>query len=251
VAKKKPRTPTPPRPVQAPQRRTTQRGDDLGRQHRNALYAISAGGIVALVAVVIGIVAFGSNNHNRVNDRQVASLMSTAGCTFKTVDAYVPQGQTTHVNSLTAKLPWNTDPPSNGQHYPIWAVWGFYTQPVNPRQVVHNEEHGGVILWWGPRVPQSTVAKLRQLYDQQSTAVFGTPYPNLGSKVAITAWTGDTSRYQRNGYYGQGHIGICPSYTAATVQAFTAFRNAYRGKGPEGVPMCDDVAGDGPSRSSC
>ena len=183
--------------------------------------------------------------------------MRAAGCTYEDAVPYPPDDWKTladyhaDVPTLSSKVRWKTFPPSGGSHYRLWANWGFYTKPVNPRQVVHNEEHGGVILWWGPHVPQSTVAKLRQLYDQQSTAVFGTPYPNLGSKVAITAWTGDTSRYQRNGYYGQGHIGICPSYTAATVQAFTAFRNAYRGKGPEGVPMCDDVAGDGPSRSSC
>ena len=177
--------------------------------------------------------------------------MTAAGCSFKTVKGYVPAGQPTHVNSLTAKLPWNTDPPSNGQHYPYWAVWGFYTQPVNPRMVVHNEEHGGVILWWGSQVPQSTVAQLRAFYDEQPDGVFGTPYPSLGSKIAVTAWTGDPSHYQRNGYYGEGHVAICDSYTPAVKKAFTTFRGAYRGHGPEGIPLCDDQPGDSPTKSSC
>jgi len=161
------------------------------------------------------------------------------------VKASVPNGHT-HVASLTAKLPWNTSPPSNGQHYPRWAVWGFYSQLVNPRMVVHNEEHGGVILWWGTKTPKSTVGQLRNLYDEQTTGVSGTPYANFGSRVAITAWTGDHTRYTRNGYYGQGHIATCARYDGATAKAFRAFRDAYRGKGPEGIPLSADQAGMGP-----
>jgi hypothetical protein len=251
VAKKKPRTPPPPRPVQAPARRTAKTrpgGDDLGLRHRRLLYYAAGGGAVVIVAIVLFVVLGGGST---ANAQAIASAMTKAGCSFKTVDAYVPKGQRTHVNSLTKKLPWNTDPPSNGQLYPEWAVWGFYTDPINPRQVVHNEEHGGVILWWGSQVPSSTVSRLKAFYDEKPTGSFGTPYPTLGSKVAITAWTGDPTEYQQNGYYGQGHIGICPSYTDATRNAFEKFRNAYRGHGPEGIPLCDDQPGNGPDKSSC
>jgi hypothetical protein len=243
---KKPRTPTPPRKVQAPQQRTgprPRRGDDMGRSHRNLLYAVAGAGTVALIAIVLAVVALGGTS----TGKKVATAMQAAGCSFKTVTAYVPAGQSTHVPSLTAKLPWNTDPPSNGQHYPLWAVWGFYTQPVNPRMVVHNEEHGGVVTWWGSKVPQSTVDALRAFYNEKPVGSFGTPYPKLGSRVAITAWTGDPSHYQQNGYYGQGHIAICPSYTAKTKKAFEAFRNAYRGHGPEGIPLAADHPGMGPN----
>jgi Protein of unknown function (DUF3105) len=244
VANKKPRTPPPPRRVQAPQQRNA---DDMGRQHRTALYAISGAGIVGLVAVIIAIAAFGGSGSNKVNDKQVASAMAAAGCTFKTVDGFLPPGQNMHTADLNkSPMPWNTSPPSNGQHYYQWAVWGFYTKPINPRMVVHNEEHGGVIAWWGSGVPQSTVAQLKAWYDEEPTGSFGTPYPSLGTKIAITAWTGDTNRYQRNGYYGQGHIAVCPSYTDATKKAFESFRKAYRGKGPEGIPLSSDAPGLGP-----
>jgi len=241
---KKPKTPHPPRgnqprKVQAPQVRGGG-GGSMDRQ-RLILYAIAASGIIALL-VVIGLVALGGGGSN---DSNVAKLMTAAGCTFKTVKGSVPNGQT-HVNSLTAKLPWNTNPPSNGQHYPRWAVWGFYSQPINPRMVVHNEEHGGVVYWWGTKVPQSTVAKLREIYDEQSTGTFGTPYANFGSKVAITAWTGNPAQYGRNGNYGQGHIAVCPRFDDQTAKAFRAFRDAYRGKGPEGVPLSADEPGIGP-----
>lgn len=244
MAKKKPRTPTPPR-VQAPQRRDAGGGTsfDLGMRHRAILYAISGAGIVIL-AIVVAVVAI---HGGQSSSKKVAAAMATAGCSFKTVNAYVPKGEGVHVNSLTKKFPWNTDPPSNGQHYPLWAVWGFYTQAVNPRMVVHNEEHGGVILWWGSKVPQSTVSKLHDFYTQQPDGVFGTPYPKLGSKIAISAWTGNPVNYGHNDYWGQGHLAICGSYTNATEKAFAAFRSAYRGHGPEGIPLSADEPGMGPN----
>jgi hypothetical protein len=249
VAKKKPRTPPPPRRVQAPKHRPEQRSSalpigDLGRGQRNVLYAVAASGIVALV-IVVALVAFGGSNGDS-GQKHVAALMTAAGCSFKTVKAYVPPGQPVHVVSLTKKFPWNTDPPSNGQHYPLWAVWGFYTDPVNPRMVVHNEEHGGVILWWGSGVDSATVEQLRTFYNEKADGSFGTPYPKLGNRIAISAWTGNTADYGRNNYYGFGHLATCNTWNAKTRSAFEAFRNEYRGKGPEGIPLSLDEPGMGP-----
>jgi hypothetical protein len=248
MAKKKPRTPTPPR-VQAPQRREGGKGkggsamSELPVNQRLLLYGVAAAGVVALVVVVL-VIALGGGS----SDKNVASAMTAAGCTYKTVKAYVPPGGNIHVNSLTKKFPWNTDPPSNGQHYPLWAVWGFYTEAVNPRQVVHNEEHGGVVLWWGPQVPQSTVSALHDFYNDEPDGSFGTPYAKLGSKIAITAWTGDPTKYGQNNYYGSGHIAVCPTWTPKVKTAFTKFRSAYRGKGPEGIPLSADEPGMGPTQ---
>ena len=45
---------------------------------------------------------------------------------------------------------------------------------------------------------------------------------------------------------GSGHIAICPSYNQ---HAFTTFRNAYRGQGPEGIPLVPyDEPGQGPTQ---
>jgi hypothetical protein len=237
---KKAKTPPPPRRVQAP---TTRTGGTDERRTRMLLYGFAAAGVVVLAVVAAFVFTRGGGSSGGGN---VASLMKTANCTFKTVKAEVPKGQPTHVSSLTAKLDWNTFPPSNGQHYPAWGVWGFYTDAVNPRMVVHNEEHGGVVLWWGPDTPTATVDKLNDLYSEDPPGMFGTPIPGLGSKVAITAWTGDPTRYTQKGYYGEGHVAVCPSYDDKTKAAFEAFRDEYRGKGPEGVPMSANQPGMGP-----
>jgi hypothetical protein len=234
---KKSKTPPPPRPKR-PQARS---GPQDPRRQRLVLYGIGVSGIVVLAAVLIAIAVAGGGG----GSQDMAKAFTSAGCTFKTVDAQVPKGQPLHVSSLTIDLTksWNTRPPSNGQHYGKWAVWDFYTEPVNPRMVVHNEEHGGVVYWWGTGVPQSTVDALRALYDEQPVSVVGTPFAGFDSKVAITAWTGDPARYGRNGYWGEGHIGVCTTWNDKVRGAFEAFRDAYRGKGPEGVPTSQNQPG--------
>jgi hypothetical protein len=74
--------------------------------------------------------------------------------------------------------------------------------------------------------------------------VFGTPYAALGNKIALTAWTGNPTDYYHNGDYGMGHIAVCSKFDQ---KAFDAFRKAYRGQGPEGIPLSADEPGMGPN----
>jgi hypothetical protein len=67
--------------------------------------------------------------------------------------------------------------------------------------------------------------------------------PKLGDKIVLTAWTGDPARYYKSGHYGMGHIATCTEFDQ---DAFEAFRDAYRGDGPEGVPVSASEPGSGP-----
>jgi hypothetical protein len=249
---KKPRTPPPPRKVQAPkQRQAPRKGIDADRQ-KTILYGIAGAGLVGLAVALIVIFASGGTSGGGdigpATDRKVARAMEAAGCTFVSKPVLPPKhkqpsGFHLDVPTLTTKVKWSTFPPSGGAHYSLWAVWGFYRQPVNPRQVVHNEEHGGVIMWWGPKVPASTVDELQNFYFESPNSMFGTPIAGLGNKIALTAWTGNPAEYYRNGHYGVGKLATC---TRFDEKAFETFRDAYRGQGPEGVPTSANVQGSGP-----
>ena len=172
--------------------------------------------------------------------------MTAAGCTVRTLPVLPPKdGKNFHndVPTLTSPVKWSTFPPSGGGHYQLWAVWGFYRTPVNPRMVVHNLEHGAVVIWWGSKIPSTTVDQLQKFYNEEPVGVVGTPIAGLGSKIALTAWTGDPSKYYRDGNYGVGHVATCSRFDEA---AFRAFRDAFRGKGPEGIPLSVDKPGMGP-----
>jgi hypothetical protein len=244
---KKSRTPPPPRPVQSPKRRESTARPKLDLSRRNQVFwGLAAAGVATVIAVVLAIV-LGGGGGGAGSSASVAKAMAAAGCTFVSKPVLPPKdGKNFHNDAPTptTKVKWSTFPPSGGGHYQLWAVWGFYTQSVPPQQVVHNEEHGGVVIWWGPKVPQSEVDKLASFYQSSPDGMFGTPIAGLGNKIALTAWTGDPGRYYRNHYYGIGHLATC---TRFDEKAFTAFRDAYRGHGPEGVPLSADQPGLGPN----
>ncbi len=237
---KKAKTPRP--PVQAPKRRDTKSGGVLGSVPGWALVV----GAVVVAGIVVGVVFGMSRGSSGSSSTNVQNAMAAAGCTLKEVKPLPPKNKVNyHADSpkLDSKVKWSTFPPSAGGHYGLWAVWGFYRSPVNPRQVVHNLEHGGVVLWWGPKVPAATVDQLEAFYRESPDAMFGTPISSLGNKIALTAWTGDPSTYYRDGDYGVGHIAVCPRFDQ---DAFAAFRSAFRGEGPEGIPVSSNIPGSGP-----
>jgi Protein of unknown function (DUF3105) len=219
--------------VQAPRRRSdTRAGGPFGSFPRWA-WAVGAAAVVGL-ALVAAFAFGGGGSSSGTSEAAVAKAMKTAGCSYKSAPPKPPKKNPTnyHVDVPSLTTPtnnlWSTFPPSAGAHYGLWAVWGFYRQAVNPRQVVHNEEHGGVIIWWGNKVPASTIDKLRAFYDSSPNGMLGTPYPSLGNKIALTAWTSPPSGV------GEGHLATCSAYSD---KAFTAFRDAYRGRGPERYPL--------------
>jgi Protein of unknown function (DUF3105) len=180
---------------------------------------------------VLTVLAFATGGSGDVSDKGgIAAALQSAGCTFRSYKMPAPNGDM-HVHTLDAKIKWVTDPPSGGQHYDTPAPFSFYDEAVNPRIVVHNLEHGAVVIWFGPQVSAKTREDLHSFYNSSPVGVLATPYASLGTKIALAAWTGDYKRYQKNGYYGTGHFSVCKEFDE---DAFKTFRDAYRGHGPEG-----------------
>jgi hypothetical protein len=221
MAKKKPRTPPPPRRVQAPKTRTgsSSRGKpaaagvelgDLGARQRAILYGVAGSGIVALVVVILIVVLGGGNS----GAKAAAKTLAAAGCTYK---HYPAQPRTPHYVTLNPnpKPSWNSYPPTSGRHFYQTVVWGTFTEPVPLIKEVHNLEHGGMIIQYGSKVPQSDVTKIEAFWQNDPTAMLVAPLPNLGAKIALTAWT---------------QWAECTSFNQ---KAFKAFQSAFRYHGPE------------------
>src|SRR5215469_7417837 len=50
-----------------------------------------------------------------------------------------------HVDACSY-VDYHTLPPSSGDHYPFWAAYMTYDQPVPEGYWVHNLEHGAIVL---------------------------------------------------------------------------------------------------------
>jgi len=96
---------------------------------------------------------------------------------------------------------WNSNPPCSGQHYPIWANFKEYDHPVDLGYIVHDMEHGAVVLFYN--CPEggacdAIVAGFRQVRDAIPTdplcdpdirvRVVIVPDPLLDVPVAAATW---------------------------------------------------------------
>lgn len=216
---KKVRTPTPKPRQQGPRRRDTR--SDGGRPFQalglstKALLAGVGGVAIAVAAILVVVLTRDGGGSKVVLNSTAINQLSAAGCTYRTS----PSEGRGHVSSLTAKVTYKTFPPTSGTHYVQPAIWNRYADPLVLIQEVHNLEHGGVIVQYGDRVPQAIVDKLVGFYDSSPNGMLLAPLPKLGNKIALTAW-------QR--------LATCSRFDE---KAYAAFRDAFRGKGPEAFPV--------------
>lgn len=125
---------------------------------------------------------------------------------------------------------YNSNPPSSGPHYPVWAAFKDYTTAVDRRYYVHNMEHGGVVLLYKCDKPEGcpdVADAIKIARDGITTdplcdpavrvrAVI-TPDPLLDTPVAAAAW------------------GFTYKAACVDIPTLTAFANAHQAKGPENL----------------
>ena len=150
-----------------------------------------------------------------------------------TVSVY-PGLQPKHVTSVSVKPNYNSDPPTSGTHFASPAKWNIYTQEIPQIALVHNLEHGGVVIQYGDKVPATTISRLALWYFAHSNAIVVAPYNKLGSSIVLTAWNEPeyTSTPPKD-VGGHGYLARCSDFDEA---AFNAFIKAHRYKSGERFP---------------
>jgi Protein of unknown function (DUF3105) len=154
----------------------------------------------------------------------------------------------THVD-LCSYVDYHTLPPSSGDHYPYWAAYMTYDQPVPEGYWVHNLEHGTIVLSYncGEAGCADDIAAAQQMMDQFPTdslcteqgqgvthRLVMTPDPRLDVRFAASAW-GWTLRAN-----------------CFDPAPFLAFATAHYGQGPE--VLCEngeDVIGTSGDPAGC
>jgi hypothetical protein len=136
---------------------------------------------------------------------------------------------------------YSTSPPTFGDHYPSWAAYQSYDFPVPLGYLVHDLEHGAVVLFYD--CPEGCAAEVETAQafiaalpaDPRCSAavrvqVILVPRPELGARWAAAAWghslTADCLDADLFGqfyadHHGQGPEDLCNEgvvYTAAACQ---------------------------------
>ena len=187
---------------------------------------IGAAGLVLLVAVLAVLLLRGGGGGGGGGD--APKLLQAAGCSLQTVKSLKSGDHSVLTPQGTSKK-WNTSPPTSGPHYQVPAIWGSYTDPLFPAQVVHNLEHGGIFIQYGPAVPKATVAQLQGFYDKHENGTLLAPLPSLGAKIALGVWVTKSATSD----VGVAHLAKC---TRFDEKAYGAFFDDYQFQGPERFP---------------
>ena len=178
-----------------------------------------------MLLVVLGGLAFVGRDSGSATFKDPGPVLRRAGCTLQNRDGLTQR----HVTSLNAKVKYNSFPPSSGPHYFQPAPWALYDDPLSQVQVVHNLEHGGVAIQYGPQTPASTRRQLQEFYREDPRGLIVAPLPGLKDEIALTAWTVAPTGSEGD-LVGLGRVAKCPRFDE---DAFKAFLDAYRFKGPE------------------
>src|SRR4051812_3330306 len=206
---------------------------------RRRIGYVVAGVLVAAVVVAVAAIALaggggddkggasssgswpsGSIPKQKIKDLNTA--VKAAGCTYKTPKV---EGAS-HTASPNTRVKYKSEPPTSGNHYQIPAHDAAYLKAPYPYEgLVHALEHGRVIYWFKPNAPASVRGALKTLYDEDKQLVLLTPDTRpMPYQVAASAW---------------GRMVGCPTYNDKVPDAFRAFRDAYRLKGPEYFPNAE------------
>jgi hypothetical protein len=158
---------------------------------------------------------------------EVGPAAKAAGCELRSRKG---SGTATHTTSLGDRVKYNTNPPTSGRHYEIPAEDGIYGQAPQDEALVHTMEHGRVIIWVKPSLPEKQRADIRALVDDDPYQMVLVPRRNMPYAVAATAWNGDPAPG------GTARMLLCDEVNEKTFDALQAFRDEHRSKGPEPIP---------------
>ena len=133
-----------------------------------------------------------------------------------------------HIAPGPTHEPYNTDPPTSGPHYSIPAKAGFYTDALPDEQLVHNLEHGYVVIWYNADdlTPDERALLVADIGGAMKVAgnspstgtpkLIAVPRPTLKYRLALSTW---------------GRLDVLPRFDQQEILRFIA---AFRDKSPEG-----------------
>lgn len=164
-------------------------------------------------------------------------LVGAVGCSPVSVDEAVPTGEyrvVTHLDQgrehLTTGSPapnYNSNPPTSGPHAPNTVPCGIHAEPIPDVVVVHNLEHGVVVVHYLPTIPRGELSELMGAVSGLVSHAILAPRPSNPTLVTLSAWT------------------VQLQLASVDVEALRWFWEEYSGQGPEVVdcPMEVGMAG--------
>jgi Protein of unknown function (DUF3105) len=189
-------------------------------------------GIALLVGVGVVLLIM---NERTVDVGPLGVAADEAGCQdVETIEDATAE----HVDEGT-DVTYAESPPVGGNHWPTPADATFYTSEIDEERLVHNLEHGQVVIWYRPDISTEVKDDIETYVERENDAtleagaslgpMLGAPYADIDDSATfvMTAWQA--------------------SQTCARMssEAIDDFRVTFQGRGPEQfVPTFTKDEGD-------
>lgn len=135
------------------------------------------------------------------------------------VETFPDQGQA-HLGANDPAPTYNSDPPTSGPHASSSAACGIYREAVPDVNLVHDLEHGVVVIYYNPETAAEVRADIENFARDAGTHVIVVPREGMGNPITLTAWT---------------HLLRLPGYDRSAI---AAFYGEYAQRGPEVGVSC-------------
>jgi hypothetical protein len=157
-----------------------------------------------------------------VRNLDLENAAADAGCVLR---VGLPDEGNTHLEPDAEPPKYRTNPPTSGNHVtnPFMQADGAYAETPQSIEFVHSLEHGRIEIQYAPDLPEADQLALKGVFDESPSGVLLFPNRQMPYEVAATAWT---------------QLMVCKRYDGAkTLDAIRNFRDQFRGRGPEAVPI--------------
>jgi hypothetical protein len=125
---------------------------------------------------------------------------------------------------------WETNTPTSGDHYGVPTeagsgalADGAYIETPSLARAVHSLEHGRIVIHYSPDLPEAEQLAIKGVFDEDPGGMILFPNPDIPFSVAATGW--------------QQMLACRTHEGRVTLDALRNFRDTYRGRGPENVPV--------------
>lgn len=119
--------------------------------------------------------------------------------------------------SDVSEIEYNSNPPTSGPHFSDWhKEWKFYKEEQPIGGLIHNMEHGGVVLFYSSSIEDSVKDDLES-YVEGNFKIIASPKYGLGKDMVLAAW----GVYEEFDYFDEA--------------SFDRFYKAHLNKAPETV----------------
>ena len=185
------------------------------RKKTNKLYLAASLLIAVLVIASFAFASFSGGGHGgNASGGSADQYVDGVGVQFPILSsAHIAEG------SLAI---YNSSPPTSGEHWPTPARCGFYEEQLPDERVVHNMEHGNIVISYNLPLDSDIGALRRVLNDIGLNNVWGVArdYDQIPTgQVGLSAW------------------GVNDTFLGVDEARIIQFFEAYAGSlGPERIP---------------